>query len=367
MKIETSLKKLKEIIPLIERIAGKQPTLPVLSCILIENTKNTTVFRATNLDVGIEIPLATKSEGTGTIAVPAHTLAAFISQINDQNQQVRLELVSNNLVITSAKSKGTIKTLPPEDFPAIPKVSDGQQFSVSAELFVKGLRSVWYSAAVSGIKPELSSIYIYEDKGYIVFVATDSFRLAEKKIKATVSQMHDMLIPLKNIPDIIRTLEGVPGDVKIRSNKNLVSFEAGDAYLASRIIDGVFPDYRQIIPKSFGTEAVVLKQDLINALKVSNVFSDKFNQIHIALDPKNKSFEIQTKNSDVGENKTAVDAALSGDKMEINFNYKYVSDCFQSIESDSLSLQLSGANRPMVIRPVSGDQTFMYLVMPMNR
>jgi DNA polymerase-3 subunit beta len=137
--------------------------------------------------------------------------------------------------------------------------------------------------------------------------------------------------------------------------------------VVSRVIDGVFPDYRQIIPKGYATEAVVLKQDLLNALKISNIFSDKFNQIHLTIDPKGKIFQIQTKNSDVGENVTNVDAALTGDKVEINFNYRYISDCFQSIDADSVSLQFGGMNRPMVIRPVSGDQTFMYLAMPMNR
>jgi DNA polymerase III subunit beta len=149
--------------------------------------------------------------------------------------------------------------------------------------------------------------------------------------------------------------------------KNLISFEANDTYVVSRIIDGTFPDYKQIIPKGYATEAITLKQDLLNALKISNIFSDKFNQIHMTVDPKGKQFEVQTKNSDIGENKTNIDAALTGDKMEINFNYKYIIDCFQSIDADSVSLQLSGINKPMVIRPISGEQTFMYLVMPMNR
>ena len=202
----------------------------------------------------------------------------------------------------------------------------------------------------------------------LIFAATDSFRLAEKKIKtSSTSRISDILIPFKNIPDIIRVLENMGENADIQLSKNLISFKARDIYLVSRLIDGVFPDYRQIIPKNFSTEAVLLKQDLINALKISNIFSDKFNQIHMVVDPKGKVFEVQTKNNDVGENNTTVDAALTGEKIEINFNYKYVADCFQSIEADSVSLQLSGVNRPMVIRPVSGDQSFMYLAMPMNR
>jgi len=146
-----------------------------------------------------------------------------------------------------------------------------------------------------------------------------------------------------------------------------VSFEANDTRITSRIIDGVFPDYRQIIPKGCTTEAVILKQDLINTLKISSVFSDSFNQVHFVLDPKKKLFSTETKNNDVGENRSELDAALSGEPIEVNFNCKYISDSFQSIDADSLSLQFNGKNKPLVIRSVSGDQSFLYLVMPMNR
>lgn len=368
MKLEINFQKLKSVIDLTSRIAGKHPTLPVLSCVLMEFKKNSAVFKATNLDIGIEVEVPIKSDGTGMVAIPANILSSFVSQAYDQSQMVHMEIEGNNLHISSTKSKGVIKTLPPDDFPSIPKISADQKFSLPIEPFIKGLKSVWYSASISSVKPELSSVYIYREGDNLVFAATDSFRLAEKKVKMPLSaKLSDILIPFKNISDIIRLCESLHGEVLVQSNKNLISFETEGIYITSRVIDGVFPDYRQIIPKGFATEAVVLKQDFLNSLKISNIFSDKFNHIHLTVDPKNKMFEIQTKNSDVGENKTLVDAALTGEKMEVNFNYKYIADCLQSIESDSLSLQLSGLNRPMVIKPVSGDQTFMYLVMPMNR
>ncbi len=368
MKIELQTQKLKEIIQKVDRIAGKHTTLPVLSCVLIEVTKNSAVFKATNLDVGIEMSIPVKSNESGSVAIPAHTLSSFVSQLPDQNHIISMEIEGGNIKITTPQSSGVIKTVPTDDFPTIPQVTGGQEFDLSADILIKGLKSVWYSASVSSIKPELSSIYIYRNGEYVTFAATDSFRLAEKKVKAPASaKVGEILIPFKNIADIIRFLETINGSIKVTTSKNLISFKENETYLVSRVIDGVFPDYHQIIPKGFITEVVVLKQDFINALKISNVFSDKFNQIKLVIDPKSKKFEIQTKNSDVGENKTLVSAALSGEHIEVNFNYKYVSDCFQSIEADSISLQLSGINRPMVIRPVSGDQTFMYIVMPMNR
>ena len=368
MKLELNFQKFKEAVTSVDRIAGNHMTLPVLSCILIEATKDTVVFKATNLDIGVEVSVPAKTSEPGTLAVPARVLSSFVSQIYDQNQIVKLETVSGNLHVKTSKSSGVIKTMPTEDFPTIPQVTEGDDFPLSPELFIKGLKSVWYSSSVSSVKPELSSVYVYRDNDSLIFAATDSFRLAEKRVKIpTGVKINEILIPFKNIPDIIRLLEHMRDVMTIRINKNLISFKVSNLYIVSRLIDGVFPDYRQIVPKGFSTEAIMLKQDLLNSLKISNIFSDKFNQVHLTIDPKGKSFEIQTKNSDVGENKTSVDAALSGDRIEINFNYKYIADCFQSIDADSVSLQLSGMNRPMVIRPVSGDQSFMYLAMPMNR
>ena len=368
MKFEINFKKLKDAIGLVERITGKHMTLPVLSCVYMEVADNTVIFKATNLDIGVEVSVPVKIISKGIAAVPGHILSSFISQIQEDSQVVKIEVISGNLNIQANKSKVVIKTLPTEDFPTIPKVNDGQEMELPSEVFIKGLKSVWYSASVSSVKPELSSVYIYKDGDSIVFAATDSFRLAEKRIKVPLSlKINEILLPFKNISDVTRILESMGENLKAKMSKNLISFEAGGIYVVSRIIDGTFPDYKQIIPKGFATEVIALKQDLLNALKISNIFSDKFNQVHITVDPKSKIFDVQTKNSDIGENKTNIDAAITGEKMEINFNYKYIIDCFQSIDADSVSLQLSGINKPMVIRPISGDQTFMYLVMPMNR
>jgi DNA polymerase-3 subunit beta len=198
-------------------------------------------------------------------------------------------------------------------------------------------------------------------------VATDSFRLAEKKIKIKKTKdFGQILIPFKNVPEIIRVLEVINEEIEVNLDKNQISFSHNGLYMVSRVVDGAFPDYKQIIPKNSSTEVVVLKQDLLSALKLSNIFSDKFNQINFKVNPNTKTCEIKTRNNDVGENNTILDSAITGEPIEINFNYKYISDCFQSIESDSLTLYFNGLNRPMIISPIS-DSSFRYLVMPMNR
>jgi len=365
MKLECSAEKLKNSILQVERITGKNLTLPVLSSVLITAQGKSLKLRATNLSLGIEIEIPAKIEKEGVVAISGSVLANTFSNIV-QNENIYLESIDGNLLIKTKKSQIKLKGGPCEDFPTIPKV-EGDSFEVETKKIIDGIKSVYYSASVSDIKQEISSVYLYSNEENLVFVSTDSFRLAEKKVKVkNTPNITGILIPFKNIPEILRVLGEVDDVTKVFFNKNQISFSLNNIYLTSRIIDGVFPDYRQIIPKEFKTEITVLKQDLLNALKLSNIFSDKFNQLNLSIDIKNKLCELSSSNFDVGENKTNLDAALKGEDMTLGFNYKYFLDCFTSITTDSLSIKCVDVGRPMVISPVS-DTSFTYLIMPMNR
>ncbi len=366
MKLECTKEKLWAAVSKAEKIAGKHLTLPVLSCILLEAKNNLLSVKATNLDVGVEIAFSVKIEEEGTIAIPGGILSGFLSNLHT-DKNIKLETVKGNLFVSSAKTAITIKSVPHEDFPTIPRIADGTTFPIDAGDLLKGLTSVWYSSGTSSMKPELSSVYMYADEDALVFVATDSFRLAEKRIKTKKPKdFSHILIPFKNVIEVTRIFEDTKGEIQVHVNKNQISFSTEGVYFTSRVVDGVFPDYKQIIPKKFGTEVILLKEDLVNALKISNIFSDAFRQVHMNVNPPKKLFEIQTKNADVGESTTSPEAAMTGDALEINFNYKYIMDCFQSIDVDSISLEFVALNRPMVIRGVS-DRSFTYLVMPMNK
>ncbi|MEI6237994.1 MAG: DNA polymerase III subunit beta [bacterium] len=366
MKIECSREKLHSAVAHAERSTNKNQNLPVLSCILLTAKDNSVILRSTNLDIGVEIDVPAKVSEEGDIAVPGSILYSYISGISNE-KNIILEEKDGNLHITSSRTTTTIKTLPHNDFPSLPHIEHGYIFTIHSEDLCLGLKSVWYSASVSSMKPELSSVYVYGEDEYAVFVATDSFRLAEKRVRVDgYKDGEGMLIPYKNVPEIIKIFDGVDGEVDVSFDKNQVSFKYQGIYVISRLVNGSFPDYRQIIPKEFASEAVIIKQDLVNALKLSTVFSDKFNQINITVSPNEKNIQISTKNSDVGENTSVLHCSVSGDQMASKFNHKYINDSFQSVFSDSISLSFAGAQRPLVIRGAS-DKTFTYLVMPMNR
>lgn len=366
MKIEVNKDKLLKAISKADKIAGKNSSLNVLNCLILETNKNKLEIKSTNLELAIKISIPVKIEKEGLIAVPANIFVSYISNLSVDENLV-LEHSENILMITGKKSETKINTVSTEDFPPIPKVSDDKNCKISSTELVGGLKSVWYAASVSSMKPELSSVYIYSDSGDLTFVATDSFRLAEKKTGVRIDEFESILIPQRNVSEIIRIFDGFEDEVKISFGDNQISFEIeGGVYLVSRVVEGNFPDYKQIIPKEDKTEVIVLKSDLQNTLKISNLFSNNFNQVNFNINAESDVFEITSKNSEKGETRNVIPATIRGESIDINFNQKYINDSFSSIIPESVTMYFNGSGKPVVFRGV-GDKSFMYLVMPLNK
>ena len=365
MKIECIKEKLSQALTKAEKITSKNPTLPVLSCIILEAQNQNLTIQSTNLDSAFEIKIPVKSIVPGKVAVPGMIFSSFINLLKEKS--VTLETKEGNLLITTEHHQTTIKALSYEDFPSTPKIENKNSFSIPSHTFLKALRSVSYSASLSSVKPELASVYIYNEGDFLIFVSTDSFRLAEKRLKIKgTADVKPIVVPIKNITDIIKVFDDNDEDIEISSEKNQVSLSTKSINFISRLIDAPFPNYQEIIPKNPTTETTLLKQDLIDTLKTLSVFSDKFNQANIKIVPSKKSFTITSKSNDIGESQSSIDATISGDPIDMNFNHRYISECLQSVDSDAISLSFSGTTKPLVIKGVS-DSSFTYLVMPMNR
>ncbi len=366
MKIESIKDKLSDAVGKAEKIAGKNPTLPVLAGLYLKAEKGTLTIKATNLDLGISITIPVKVLEEGEVVVPAQILNSFLSSLSG-DKSITLSTKDTTLEVKTGGARTVIKTLPTDEFPLIPLIPDDLAFSIPAKDFALGIKSVAYAANTGSMKPELASILITYKDGQLIFVATDGFRLAEKKIKTKkIPHFKEILIPQKNAVEISRIFDRDGDDLSISMGDNQAAFHKGDIYLATRIIDGVYPDYKQAIPSGTSTKAVLLKEDLQTALKTNMIFSDAFNQLTFTVSPKGKQLDITSKNSNIGENISKVDAALEGEDLSINVNHRYLVDSFQSIATDSLALSFHGANRAIIVEGI-GDKSFMYLVMPMNR
>ena len=366
MKIEAIKEQLEGALGKADKIAGKNITLPILSGFYMDARDNLLVIKATNLDLGISVSLPVKVVEPGIVVVPAHIISSFVSSLSS-DKNISLQTRNQVLDIKTKTTKTSIKTLPSEEFPIIPEIGTDGTFSLPARDLIFGLRSVIYAAAVGSVKPELSSVLIKHEGEFLIFAATDSFRLAEKKIKVKKApHFKQILIPQKNALEIIKIFDQGDEDISISIEEHQMALRSGGVYVASRIIEGNFPDYRQIIPKETSTSATVLKHDLVNSLKTSLIFSDAFNQLSIKIMPKEKKFEIESKNSSIGESVQSVQAVLEGKDILISVNHRYFTDCLQSVMADSLSLSFSGQQKPIIVKG-AGDQSFLYLVMPMNQ
>lgn len=365
MKVECIKDKLQRAIFLTERMVGRNLSLPILSNILIEAKNGKLIIRSTNLDIGIEVSVPAVIEKEGSLTVKPAVLGSFLNNLKGEDK-IKLESVNNNITITTKASSTVIKCESAEDFPVIPVVKDVEPLVINGEDFVSGLKSVFFAGATSDIKPEISSVYIYSDGDYLYFVATDSFRLAEKRVTLAGNKgIESMIVPFRNVSEIIRVLDNYSKDVQILNDGNQVSIYTDDFFLTSRIIDGVYPDYRQIMPKKIKTKVSLDREEVVQAFKLTNVFLNKLNQTTLTVQNDNNCVEIQSHNQDVGENTISIPAKIEGEDLTANFNARYITDVFGSIYDSQINFNFDEVKNRLLIQGDKDD--FSYLVMPLNR
>lgn len=365
MNLIITIEKLRDIVQSLERITSKNITLPILTNIFLQVRNGTLVARATNLHVGAEYTVSVKSEGEWSCVVPSTTMRHILQSL-PQNEVVEIVFDGKTLHMKAGKAKMTLATESTDEFPTLPQIEDGDVCKLPIEVITGGIQSVVYAASVSDIKPEIASVYMYTDGSDMVFVATDTFRLAEKKfhLQKTIDGFQ-VLIPGRNALEIMKLLAEKEGDVEVHYTKHQISFFSEGLYCTTRVVDGVFPDYRQIIPKEFTTEMKVLKEELSTTLKISDIFSNKFHEMSLVIQPDQGQCIVTSNNNEVGEQEYTLSATITGEPIEIHMNQRYLVEGLPTLASDSIVLLLS-KGRPLIVRGVT-DTSFTYLIMPMNR
>ena len=343
----------------------KMAALPTLAGIALVVEGDTIHFRATNLEVGIDLQVEGEVAKQGAVALPATVLREIAGSLGG-NGSVTLEEKGDTVLITSGKAKSVIKTLPYDDFPSLPLPENVKtEFTLEGTVLKGLIAQVASCASPSTVRPELASIFLSAEGGVIKAVATDSFRLAEKKITVNGKiPPFSMLIPAKNANDMMQALPD--GEITVRADEHQCSFSWKGGVMVSRLVALSYPDYAQIIPKSFTAEATLLRKDLEGSLKRVAVFSDAFQKVRVSFDTQGKFVALSAANNDVGQSDENIPASLTGDSFELSFNHRYLGTPLPLIASESVTLSAAGIGRPLVMRG-TGDNTFLYLVMPMNQ
>ena len=372
--IVTCLKEnLKENLDNALRIVKYNSTLPILNNLLIITDKGRLRISSTDLEIGFSSWVSSKIEKEGSITVPAQLLSQFVNNL--PNKQITLEEKDLKLHLNCGNIKASINGLSADDFPIIPKLNNSSVLNINSKILKAVLSSVINSSALSDSRPEISSVYIKIEPDQIKFVATDSFRLAhktlflseemKKKVKIDVSKLQNIILPLRTANEIIRILGDKDSNVEMTIDQNQIKFEFDDLYLVSRLVEGSYPDYEAIIPKSFETKCYVSRNDLEEVVKLAGCFSSRLNDIILKTNSEKSYLEVFSNHTEFGNHEARISSEVKGKDVSVVFNWRYVLDGLKNINEDDIIFEFNGDLKSAMIKPVK-ETDFFYVLMPIR-
>ena len=374
MKLLIPQEKLKQGLNIVERISSKSLTLPILNNILIGTEKNFLNLSATDLEIGVRWWVLSKVEKQGSVTIPSRLLSSFVNLLPNSN--VTLESKNNNLSVKSDSYKTEIKGLSAEEFPIIPTIVDGESISLDGSAFCRDLGQVVDIPVPSTTRPEISGIYFSFQKNTITIAATDSFRLGEKRIflksSSSLTKEYSLILPQKTIKEIVNIFNEKPGELKMYFSPNQIMFEYPmeeinhpQIQIISRLIEGDYPNYKEIIPKKYTTRLILDRNEFLNQVKTASLFSGKVNEIKIKVEPKTKKVSILSQSSELGDHQSFITGKVEGEPVEISFNHRFLLDGLQSIKTAEVIFELNNDSGPGVLKSPN-DGTYLYVVMPIK-
>ncbi len=366
MRVQINFEKLKQEINKAVSATMKTGSNPNLKGVYLQTENNTLTIRATNIDIGFESTVACKTLEEGKFLILGDVLGRLLSTVNSKSTSLcEIEFADNVCNISIDQHNFKLKTLSYDSFPNLPKV-EGVEIDVDNKVFLNGLKSVLYSVAKSEIKPEISGIFVKFVGSDMYFVATDAYRLAEKKVNLETDLTEiSFIIPEKNVKDLLRIIDlDYDGKVKLTISKNSLQVVENNTWLVSRLIEGNFPNYNQIIPSTPVSFAIFLKEDLVKSLRIVSFFSDKTQQIN--LNVTEGSTEMEASNNEVGSTKEVLNSTLKGEAFTVKLNSKYLEEFLSNTNDSSVVVKYTAQNKAIIVQGIQ-DANYTYLLMPSYR
>ena len=349
----------------VQRIVSKNFSLPILENALLETERGRLRVFSTNLEIAISTSVPGKVEEQGSLAVNANLLFNIISNLGAE--QVTIQTEKNNLTIFSKNYRAMLKGQSAKEFPVVPEIKTKEYQSLKAKEFQEAINQLINIVSISESRPEISGIYMSSSEKEIVLVGTDSFRLGEKRIAVGngLAKKYSVIVPLRAMQELARLLEGQEKNFEIWFDKNQVMFKTKNGTLISRLIEGSYPDYQQIIPSEFSTEVFIDKEQLLKNIKLVSLFCSRNNDLKMSISAGKKKIILEASSSDIGENKAESGAVIQGEDMEITFNWKFLVDGLNNIPFEKIFLGFNGKDKPALMKGKQ-DKTYIYIVMPIR-
>jgi DNA polymerase III subunit beta len=375
MKLICTQNHLNSHLSLVSRAVSSRPTHPVLANVLLSADEDTQQVKlcAFDLSLGIQTSFPAKVEQSGTLTLPAKLLGDIVSRLPDGDITLDDGGDENYLTtLTSASGRYQVRGLSAEDFPELPTIEDGEEAQLSADLLIDGLRGSLFASSSDETKQVLTGVHVSLQPDGLEFAATDGHRLSvvqtiEKEERSQVDANLDVTVPAKALQELMKMLDRQGSNsVCVKLDQGQVVFEWTDQRLTSRLLEGQYPNYRQLVPRQFSHQMVLDRRAFLSALERISVLADQKNNIvKLAIDGSAQNLTLSVDAQDVGSGRESMPAQITGDGMDVAFNVKYLLDGLKAITTDSVQVQLNTPTSPAILSPVGGLK-MTYLVMPVQ-
>jgi len=359
----------------VSRAVGTRTTLPVLSNVLLSTDNGRLRLAATNLDMGITAWIGASVEEDGAITVPARTLNDLVNTLSPERVDLEVAVRTNALHLACGATTANIKGIDAYEFPPIPEpTAEDDVLPIPAAEFVETIDMVALAAARDDSRPILTGVSLNFADGLLTLAAADGFRLSVREIpvEAEFYESFNLVVPARTLTELARICPDDEEQIQLvlPPDRSQVLFRMTNVQVVSQLIDGTFPDYRQIIPQEVVTRTVIYTADLLRACKRADIFAREANHtVRFSIEPQDGMaglLRVRAQSSETGENEVVLDATIEGEGgVEVAFNVRYLIDVLNVIHQDQIELLTIRADKPGVLRPV-GDDSFTHVVMPMH-
>lgn len=364
MKLQVTQENLNRALGSVARVANTRNTLPILANILIQTKNNRLSIAATNLDIAIKHYIGAKISEEGSVTVPARLMQDFVSSL--PSGVINLELEENKLRIATDQYKSVVNGVAADDFPVMPAITKGTKWSLPGPELRKGLQQVIMAASSDESRPVLTGVLVSSNDGALYLAATDSYRLAEKRLNAPLPEAEvKLLIPVSAMQDLLRILSDYDDEVEVMHDDQQVLFHIGDVELVARLIEGEYPPYRNLIPKKFETNATIKRADFLNVTKVSSLFArESAGSVTVKVDAEKSTLQIHSIASQLGENTATANGDITGGG-NITLNSRYLLDALHALDGDTVTFGFNGKLEATMLKSKTADD-YVHIIMPLK-
>jgi DNA polymerase-3 subunit beta len=361
MKIKIPKKTLLDIAQTVQSVVSTKNTLPILSNMLLDAQKDGLQLTATDLDIAMVYTTKTNTTQEGAATVSAKRFTDIIKELPEEDVVISAKK-NNTVTIDCQNAHFKVSSLPKEEFPKLPSYKNQEFITIEQQTLKEMLNKTSFATSRDETRYILNGVLFEIKPQKITLVATDGRRLAyiEKKIDSKIQKQKKIIIPTKTVNELNRTLG--EGELKMYFGENQITFDQGDIIIISRLIEGEFPRYEQVIPKEQKEKLVVNKDRLLAATRRASLLTNQDSQA-IKLDVFKNKLVISKNTPDIGETREELGVEYKGGSLSIGFNPTYLIDALKNIDEESIGLELTAQDKPGVIRL---QDSFVYVVLPMQ-